>query len=139
MLPIKFIQSSFKCLQLQRSHSICLTVLNADLLLLASGRLNRLRSGHFDLGSQLSTLLSRDIASKNRRVTIEMFHDLFQRSVPRLDIELPYNEEFKQDPYAVENVIFPLQMIEGNGIDVLVEEERKVDCEPEDSSTLCDG
>ena len=65
-----------------------------------------------------------------------MLNNLFQRSVPRLDIELPYDEEFKTDPDTVEDVVLPLQMIEGNWVDVLVEEEGEIDGKPEDGGTL---
>jgi hypothetical protein len=65
-----------------------------------------------------------------------MLDNLLQRSISRLDIELPHNEEFKQYPDAVEDVIFPLEMIEGDGIDVLIKEKGEIDCEPEDGGTL---
>lgn len=108
---------------------------NLCILLPTSGLndgLNRL-----DLSNQLPTLLSRGSATEDRRVTIEMPDNFLQRSVPRLDKELPHDEQFEADPDTVENVVFPLQMAKGNGVDVLVEEEGEIDGQPEDSRTFC--
>ena len=51
-------------------------------------------------------------------------------------MELPYDEEFKTGLDTIEDVVLPLQTIEGNRVDVLVEEEGEIDGKPEDGSTL---
>jgi hypothetical protein len=51
--------------------------------------------------------------------------DLLEGSVAGLDVEEVDSGQLDGEPYAVEDVVFPSEVVECDGIDVLVEE----DCE----------
>jgi hypothetical protein len=57
-------------------------------------------------------------------IAIEEFGDFFQGRVPCLDNEEIDDHDFEDEEYTVEQVIFPCECLEGNGVDILIEEER---------------
>lgn len=77
------------------------------------------------LSGKLKTLLGRSCTTNDSLVTIEMFGDFLERSVACLDVEKVDDGKLDCEPDNVEDVVFPAQVVEGNRVDVLVEE----DCE----------
>lgn len=59
------------------------------------------------------------------------------RSVPRLHVEEVDDGQLNGKPDTVEDVVFPVEGVEGNWVDVLVEEQSDVDHEEHDRQTLC--
>lgn len=51
---------------------------------------------------------------------IKVLGNLLERSVPGLDVEEVHDEELDDDPDVVHDVVLPADVLEGNGVDVLV-------------------
>jgi hypothetical protein len=77
------------------------------------------------LGGQLQRLLRRGSPTDDGFVAVEVLGDLLEGSVAGLDVEEVDSGQLDGEPYAVEDVVFPSEVVECDGIDVLVEE----DCE----------
>lgn len=80
--------------------------------------------------------MRRRTTGHNSRISIEMLCNLLQRRIPSLDIEEPDNGKLNTEPCAVEDVVLPSKMLQGDGVDVLVEEQREVNAEEHDRQTL---
>ena len=76
------------------------------------------------------------MATQERLISIKELHNLFQRSISRFNPEEINNKKLKSKPDIVDNVIFPIDLIECDGIDVGVEEEGDVDTEEHQGETL---
>src|SRR5690606_41953650 len=63
---------------------------------------------------------------------IKVLCNLLERRVARLDEEEVHDRQLDRKPDAVDDVVLPSDLIEGNGVDVVVEEERKVDEQEQD-------
>jgi hypothetical protein len=107
-------------------------VLDSHAILL--GHVDRTKTAH--LGCQNLALLSSNGAAQNCLVSIEVLANLLKRSVAGFDVELPDDEELEGEPAAVDDVVLPLDGLEGNGVDVVVEEESEIDAQEHDSHTL---
>lgn len=68
--------------------------------------------------------------------TIEQCGSLFERASPCLKDEQVAVRGFEDEPAAVYDVVFPCDMFECDGVDVLVEDEGKGNDEVEDVETL---
>ncbi len=77
---------------------------------------------HTRFTGQMQTLLRRSTTANDGLVAIEVLGDFLERRVARLDVKEIDDCELDAEPNAVEDVIFPGQGVEGDGIDVLVEE-----------------
>lgn len=86
--------------------------------------------------SQLSSLFRSRSASNNSSVTIEILHDLFQRSLLGFNVELPDDEGLEHQPYTVHDVVLPFDMSNGDRVHILVEPQTQVDAEEHESETL---
>ena len=75
------------------------------------------------LGSKLECLLRCGRTANNGFVAIEVLGDLLERGVACFDVEEVDDCEFHGEPDAVEDVVFPAEVVEGDGVDVLVEED----------------
>lgn len=51
---------------------------------------------------------------------IKVLGNLLERSVAGLDVEEVHDEELDDDPDVVHDVVLPADVLEGNGVDVLV-------------------
>jgi len=68
--------------------------------------------------------------------TIEVLGNFLKRSVPGLDEEEVDNGQFKSQPAVVDNIVLPCDVLDGNWVDVVVEEQSAVDEEEHDGETL---
>ena len=53
-------------------------------------------------------------------LAVEVLSDLLKRSVAGFDVEEVHNDELDQDPDVVHDVVLPSDVLEGDGVDVLV-------------------
>jgi hypothetical protein len=74
------------------------------------------------LGRQMQALLCRDAAAQHGLVAVKVLDDLLERRVARLDVEEPDGGKLDAEPAAVEDVVFPAEGVEGDWVDILVEE-----------------
>lgn len=74
--------------------------------------------------------------SFERLLTIEQCSRLLECAVLRLDDEEVDEHELEGDPTTVHDVVMPRDVLECDGVDVLVEDERQRDSEVEDRETL---
>ena len=74
-----------------------------------------------------AALLRGSSSTNSSSVTIEVASNFFERRVLGLDVEEVDNDEFESEPDAVDNVVLPLDGVQSDGVDVGVEEQRKVD------------
>lgn len=74
--------------------------------------------------SKVSGLLCCNLSTNDGTLSIEMLDNFLQWGVSCLDVELPHDEKLEGQPHAVEDVVFPVQMIKGDRVDVLVEKQR---------------
>lgn len=51
---------------------------------------------------------------------VEVLGNLLERSVAGLNVEEVHNDELDQDPDVVHDVVLPSDVLEGDGVDVLV-------------------
>lgn len=70
-------------------------------------------------------------------LAVEQGGSLLERETLRLDDEEVEEDELEGDPAAVDDIVLPAQIIEGDGVNVLVEDEGKGDGEVEDAQTFC--
>jgi hypothetical protein len=75
------------------------------------------------LSGKLKTLFGCSCTTDDSLVAVEMFGDFLERSVTCLDVEEVHGCEFDRQPDAVEDVVFPAQVVECNWVDVLVKED----------------
>jgi hypothetical protein len=75
------------------------------------------------LGSKLECLLCCGRTTDNGLVAVEVFCDFLKGSVACFDVEEVDDCELHGEPDAVEDVVFPAEVVEGDGVDVLVEED----------------
>ena len=78
---------------------------------------------HAGFAGQLQTLFSRSTTADDGLVAVEVLGDFFEGRVSGLDVKEIDDGEFNSEPDAVEDVVLPGEVIEGNWIDVLVEED----------------
>lgn len=88
------------------------------------------------LGGHGETLVGGSTTSQQGIFSVEMLGNFFQRSVSRLDVEDVDHDKFDGEPDAVDNVVLPADVSQGDWVDVLVEEEGGVDHEEHDGHTL---
>ena len=86
--------------------------------------------------SKDTTLLSGSVTTDKSSLTVEVLGNLLKRSVLGLDVEEPDNDKLNGQPAAVDDVVLPSNGVEGDWVDVLVEEERNVDHQEHESHTL---
>jgi hypothetical protein len=103
---------------------------NLDILLVLSGGLDWCWAAEIDLCSKLSRLFVGSHPSKNGRVTVKMLDNFLKRSVSSLDIELPDYEKFKEKPDIVKDIVLPFKVRQCDRVHILVEEQRKINCQP---------
>ena len=75
------------------------------------------------LGSKLECLLRCSRTADNGLVTVEVLGNFLEWGVACFDVEKVDDCEFHGEPDAVEDVVFPAEVVEGDGVDVLVEED----------------
>jgi hypothetical protein len=71
---------------------------------------------------QLPSSLCGSSTTNDGGIAIEVLGDFFKRSVTGFNVEEPNNNEFDAEPGAVEDIVFPAEMVKSNGVDVLIEE-----------------
>jgi len=71
----------------------------------------------------LPALLRAAQAADDRGVAVEVPGDLLEGGVAGLDVEPPDDGELDGQPGAVEDVVLPADVVERDGVDVLVEED----------------
>lgn len=77
------------------------------------------------------------VAESTRGVlAIEQRRGFLEGKTPRLDDEEVAEDELEGDPAAVHNVVLPAELLERDGVDILVEDEGEGDGEVEDVETL---
>lgn len=109
-----------------------LSVLDSKAILL--GHVDGTKTAHLS-GKDLC-LLGSNSATDNGVVAVEVLGNFLERGVAGLDVELPDDEEFETEPDAVDDVVSPLDAAQSDGVDVLVEEESKVDAQEHQSHAL---
>lgn len=67
-------------------------------------------------------------------LAVEDLGHLLEGQILGLDVEIPNDDDLKHQEHAVEDVVLPVQVVHGDRVDVLVEEQRSVqrvlhDCE----------
>lgn len=77
-----------------------------------------------------------NLTNINRVIAIEVLGDFLHGSIPGFDQEGVDNEDLRSKEDAVDNVILPANGVEGNRVDVLVEEEGRGDAEVQPGETL---
>ena len=104
-----------------------------------------LRLGTVDRRARLSSVTSSDLGGKLQVLlslfTVKESGNLFERqdtTVLALGLDDGPVEiaEFERDPAGVDDVVFPVESVHGDGVDVLVEDERRRDAELHDHQTL---
>lgn len=83
-----------------------------------------------------SSLLGRHISAKQSSLAIKVLDNLLKSCVLRLDVEEVYDTKFEGEPAIVNDVVFPAQVMKSNGVDVGVEEQRKIESKEHQSQTL---
>lgn len=73
-----------------------------------------------------AALLGGSSATNGGSVAVEVAGNLLERGVLGLDVEEVDNDEFHSEPDAVDDVVLPADVVEGNGVDVGVEEQSEV-------------
>lgn len=74
-----------------------------------------------------AALLSSGVSTNQSSITIEVASNFLKRRVLRLNVEEIDDDKFEREPDAVDNVVLPGNVVQSNGVDVGVEEQRKVD------------
>jgi len=85
----------------------------------------------------LETSLGSNITTEKTLLTIEVLDDFLERSVSGLDVEEVDDHKLETEPAIVDDVVFPVELVESDGVDVGVEEESEIDSEEENCETLC--
>lgn len=85
---------------------------------------------------QILHLRVRNLRNIDSTVSVKELGNLFQRGVSRLHNEEVNNTDFKEEKYAVEDVVFPSESFKCNCIHILVEEECCRDAEVEPCEAL---
>jgi len=75
------------------------------------------------LGRKLESLLGCGGTANYGLVAVEVLGDFLEGGVACFDVEEVDDGEFDGEPDAVEDVVFPAEVVEGDGVDVLVEED----------------
>ena len=75
------------------------------------------------LAREMQALLSGGATTDDGLVAVEVFGDFLERGVAGLDVEEVDDGELDAEPDAVEDVVFPGEVVEGDRVDVLVEED----------------
>lgn len=88
------------------------------------------------LGSKSSSLGRSISTSHNSVVSIKVLSDFLEWSMSGLNVEEPNDRKLNSQPAAVEDVVFPTDVLEGNWVNVLIEEEGQVNAEEHDGETL---
>jgi len=86
--------------------------------------------------SEDTTLLGSSVTTDKSGLTVEVLGNLLKGSVLGLDVIEPDNGKLNSEPDAVDDVILPGNAVEGDWVDVLVEEESNVDHQEHESHTL---
>lgn len=76
-----------------------------------------------NLRGELDALFGGSRAANDCILTVKVLGNLFQWRVPSLNVEEVDDDQFERQPDAVKDIILPTEIVEGNGIDVLVEED----------------
>lgn len=88
------------------------------------------------LSLESPALLSSDITTNHSSLAIEVLGNLLERGVLGLNVVLPDDSQLDGEPAAVDDVVPPLDVLESDGVDVLIEEEGDVDHEEDHGHTL---
>lgn len=91
---------------------------------------------HSHLCRESGTLGRGISASHNSIVSVKVLGDFLEWRLSGLDVEEPNDRKLNSQPAAVEDVVFPADVLEGNWVNVLIEEEGQVDAEEHDGETL---
>ena len=83
-----------------------------------------------NLVRKLSTLLSSSVSTNDGIVPIKVLRNLLKWGVASLDVVLPDNQRLKAEPDAVHKVVLPLDTRKRDWVNILVEEQRKIDSKP---------
>lgn len=97
--------------------------------MLCSGTFNFLHSRPIIIDLKILHLSVCDLCNINRTRSIKELGDLLKRCVSSLNEEEVDDEDFKEEEHAVENIVFPSECFERDGVDILIEEERGGDAE----------
>lgn len=85
---------------------------------------------------QLLSVTSSTFTTDLSILAVEVLGDFLKRSVSGFDEEEVDNDQLKSQPAVVHNVVLPGDVLDGDWVDVVVEEESAVDEEEHDSETL---
>lgn len=88
------------------------------------------------ISSKVTSLGRGSIASHNSGVPIKVLGNLLERRVFGFDEKLPHNYKLKGDKADIDQIVFPADISEGDGVDILVEPQGNVDEEEHDGETL---
>ena len=72
---------------------------------------------------QLPALVRSSGTSNHCVITVEVLSDFLEWGVAGLDVEEVDDSEFDGEPDAVNDVVLPANVVEGDGVDVLIEED----------------
>lgn len=86
--------------------------------------------------SDLLDLLTSSSTAKNSAVTVEHLDNLLQRNLLRLNIVFPDHKDLKRQEDTVDEVVFPVNVFQGDRVDVLVEPKTEINAEEHESQTL---
>lgn len=75
---------------------------------------------------QLSSFVGGGSTADHGGVPVEVSSDFLQRGITCLNVEEPDHYQLDGKPHTVEDVVLPANVIEGDGVDVLVEENCQV-------------
>ena len=78
---------------------------------------------------QLAALLGRISTTNHSRLAIKVACNLLERGVAGLDVEHVDDDELDGEPDAVDDVVLPADVADGDGVDVLVEENWVIECQ----------
>ena len=84
----------------------------------------------------LETSLGSNVTSEKTLLTIEVLDYFLERSVSGLDVEEVDDHKLETEPAIVDDVVFPVELVESDGVDVGVEEKSEIDSKEEDCETL---
>jgi hypothetical protein len=76
-----------------------------------------------NLARKVQPFLRRGTATQHCLLAVKVLGDFLKRSVARLNVEEVHRDQSDAEPTTIKDVVFPSKGINGNRIDVLVEED----------------
>lgn len=107
-----------------------------DLNLASDGLLPIICTQFSPIIRNLLNLLRSRSSTQNSMVTIELLHNFLQGDLLRLNIVLPDNKDFKSQEDTVHQIILPLNVLDGDRVDILVEPQTEINTEEHQCQTL---